>query len=113
MGEGIRGVVLRRTDVGTFVGEIAASELVAVDDAEHTAMDVQVHTKMEIGPIVVTLAIGEKQFGALEEHSLGNTRVLNLGLNDVERVILKVEVDDALSDAVVLVTVLDDRLKEV
>lgn len=76
-------------------------------------MDVQVHTKMEIGPIVVTLAIGEKQFGALEEHSLGNTRVLNLGLNDVERVILKVEVDDALSDTVVLVTVLDDRLKEV
>jgi len=68
---------------------------------------------MEIGPIVVTLAIGEKQFGALEEHSLGNTRVLNLGLNDVERVIFKVEVDDALSDTVVLVGVLDDRLKEV
>jgi hypothetical protein len=113
MSEGISGVVLCGSNVTTFVGEVAASELVAVDDAEHTAMDVQVHTEMEIGPIVVTLSIGKEQFGALEEHSLGNTRVLNLGLNDVERVILKVEVDDALSDTVVLVRVLDDRLKEV
>jgi len=34
-------------------------------------------------------------------------------LDDVERVIVKVEIDDALSDAIVLSWVLDDGLKEV
>ena len=34
-------------------------------------------------------------------------------LDDVERVIVEVEVDDALSDAVVLSWVLDDWFKEV
>ena len=50
---------------------------------------------------------------ALEEDSLWDTSVLNAVLDDVDGVILKVVVEDALADAVVLVGILNDWLLEV
>ena len=50
---------------------------------------------------------------SLEENSLRDSRVLNLWLNDMEGIIIQIEVDDALSDTVVLVLVLNNWLEEV
>ena len=47
-------VVLRLANVSTLVGKVGASELVAVDDAEDTVIDVKVHTEMQIGPVIIT-----------------------------------------------------------
>ena len=84
-----------------------------LDDAEDARVHGQVHAKTKIGPVIVSGAVWEQQFGALKEHALGNARVLNARLDNVDRVIIQVEVDNALSDAVVLIWVLDDGLKEV
>ena len=111
--ERIVRVILSRANVATLVGEVRASELVAVNDTEDTSVDIEVHTEAEIRPVIVTGAIGLGELSALEENSLRDSRVLHTRLDDVEGVILHVEVDDALSDAVVLITVLYDGLKEV
>jgi len=111
--ERIVRVVLGLSNVATLVGVVAASELVAVNDTEDTSVDVEVHTEAEIRPVIVTGAIGLGELSALEENALRDSRVLHTRLNDVEGVILHVEVDDALPDAVVLITVLYDGLKEV
>ena len=50
---------------------------------------------------------------AFEENALGNSRVSNSGLDDVNSVILKVVVDDAFPDAIVLVGVFNHRFLEV
>ena len=50
---------------------------------------------------------------SFQEDSLRNSRVLNFWLDDVESIIIKVEVDDAFSDTIVLVFILNNRLKEV
>ena len=111
--EGILGVVLRGTDVGSLVGVVRASEFVAVNDAEDTVVDVKVHAESEIGPVVITRAVGFAELGALQENALRDTRVLDSRLDDVEGVVIQVEVDDALSDAEVLSGVLHDGLEEV
>ena len=113
MSEGILGEVLSSADVLTLVGVERASELVAVNDAEDTVIDVKVHAESEIGPIVIAGAVRHAELGALQENALGDTRVLNARLDDMEGVIIQVEVDDALSDAEVLSGVLDDGLEEV
>ena len=111
--EGILGEVLSSADVLTLVGVERASELVAVNDAEDTVIDVKVHAESEIGPIVIAGAVRHAELGALQENALGDTRVLNARLDDMEGVVIQVEVDDALSDAEVLSGVLDDGLEEV
>ena len=111
--EGVSRVVLGLTDIGALVGEVAAREFITVHDAEHAAVDVEVHTEAEITPVVVTRAIGLDQLGTLQENALRDTRVGHTRLKDVESIIIEVEVDEALSDAVVLGRVLDDRLEEV
>ena len=111
--EGVVRVVLGCANVGTFVGVVAASELVAVDDAEDTVVDIEVHAEVEIRPVVVTGAIRLGELSALEEDALWDSRVGHARLNDVEGVVLHVEVDDALPDAIVLIRVLYDGLEEV
>ena len=106
-------VVFGSANVGTFVGVVAASEFVAINDAEDTAVDIEVHAESEIRPVIVTGAIGLGKLRTLEEDALRDSRVCYTRLNDVEGVVLHVEVDDALPDAVVLIRVLYDGLKEV
>ena len=106
-------IVLRGANVATLVRVVAASELVAVNDVEDTIIDVEVHAEVEIRPVIVTGAIRLWKLSALEEDALRNSRVGHTRLNDVESVILHVEVDGALPDAIVLITVFYDWLKEV
>lgn len=50
---------------------------------------------------------------SLKEDTLRNTRILNSGLDDVNGIVIKVVVDDALPDSIVLIWVLDNRLLEI
>ena len=70
MREGVLWVVLSWADIDTLVGVVAASELVAVHDAEDTVVNVEIHADAEIGPVVVTGAIGLEQFCAFQENTL-------------------------------------------
>ena len=110
--EGILRVILRCTDVQALVGVVGAGEFIAVDDAEHATVDVEVHSESEIGPVIVA-AVGLEELGAFQENALWDSRVGNARLDDMEGIIVEVEVDDALSDAEVLSGVLDDGLEEV
>ena len=111
--EGVLGIILSRTDVGTLIGIVGASELVTVNDAEDTVVDVEVHTEVEIGPVVVARAVGLAELSTLQEDALRDAGVGDARLNDVESVIIEVEIDDALSNAEVLCRVLDNGFKEV
>ena len=111
--EGICGVILGSTDILTLLGVVGAGELVTVDDAEDTSVDVEVNAESEIGPVVVSGAVRLEELGALQEDALRNSGVGDTRLDDMESVVIKVEVDGALSDAEVLSGVLDDGLKEV
>ncbi len=111
--EQVLGVALGLSDVAALVRIVAAGEVVAVHDAELTRVNIDVHTEAEIRPVIVTRAVRFLEFGALQENALGNSRVLNARLNDVERVIVQVEVDNALPKAEVLLRALNGRLEEV
>ena len=50
---------------------------------------------------------------SLKEDTLRNTRILNSGLDDVNGIVIKVVVDDALPDSIVLIWVLDNWLLEI
>ncbi len=50
---------------------------------------------------------------SLKENSLGDSGVFNSFFNDVECVVVQIVVDDALSDSVVFIGVLDNWLLEV
>lgn len=50
---------------------------------------------------------------ALQEDALGNSRILNLSFQNVQRVVLEIVVDGALAETVVLVGTLDNWLLEV
>jgi hypothetical protein len=50
---------------------------------------------------------------AFQENSLGNTRIFNFRLDDVQCVVFEVVVHYTFTDAVVFVRVLDNRLLEV
>ena len=50
---------------------------------------------------------------SLKENTLRDTRVLNTWLDDVEGIILKIVVEDALSNSEVFVGVFDNRFLEV
>ena len=110
--ERIIGVVLSRANIDSLVGEVGSGELVAVNDAEDAVVHIQVHAELEIRPVVVR-SISLLELGTLEEDALRNTGVGDAWLNDMERIVVQVEVKDALPDAIVLSGVLDDRLKEV
>ena len=70
----ISGVGFGSTDIHTLVGVVRASEVVAVNDAEHTVVDIEVHAKFEIGPIIIlTRAVGLDELGALQENTLRDT----------------------------------------
>ena len=111
--EGILGIVLSSADIRALVSIVGAGELVAVNNAEDTVVDVEVHAEAEIGPVIVSGAIGLAELGTLQENALRDTRVSNTRLNDMEGIVLEIEIHDALSNSVVLCWVLNNWLKEV
>lgn len=79
-----------------------AGEIVAIVDSEDSAVHFQIESEVQILPGVgVESAVVFGDLVALEEDALRDACVLNLGLRDVERVVVEVVVDHALANAVV------------
>lgn len=96
-----------------------ASKVVAVNDTEDALVDAKITTNGQILPgIVVCGLISDGGWGlghdvALQEDALGDARVLDAGLNDVQGVILKIVEHNALAEAVVLIGVFGNGFLEV
>jgi hypothetical protein len=98
----------------TFVGEESPGKVIAVNDSEDSLVDIEVDTNVEIAPdVVFRLIIRVWELVPLQEYSLWNSGVLNSWLDDVDGIIVKIVVYDALSDPVVLVGVLNNWFLEV
>lgn len=112
--EGVIWILLSSVQSDALIVVEATSELIAVYDSEHTAVNVQVETEIEIFPWIWLLGVfWHGNLVAFQKYTLGNTSVLNLVFDDVKRVIIEVVVHSALSDTVVLVGVFDHWLLEV
>ena len=113
MNKWVVGVVLSVADSYALVGVEGAGELVAVDDAEDAAVELDVDADVEVFPGVNLNAVWLGDEVAFQKDALGNSRVLDSGLDDVQCAVFQVVVDDALADAIVFVGVFDDGLLEV
>jgi len=113
-GEFVIWEALGTTQVSSLIGVELASEIVTVDNTEHSAVNIQIHAEAEIGPDVDGIIHAwHGELVALEEDTLWDAGVLNAVLNDVDGVVLKIVVKDALANTVVLVGILYDWLLEV
>ena len=114
MSEQILRVALLGAEDDTLVGIESPGEVIAVDNSENSLVDVEVDANVEVLPnVVFGLVLWVRQLVSLQEDSLRDTGVLDSWLDDVDGVVIKVVVDDALPDSVVLVSVFDNWLLEV
>mmetsp|Transcript_27970 Transcript_27970/g.55067 ORF Transcript_27970/g.55067 Transcript_27970/m.55067 type:complete len:506 (-) Transcript_27970:221-1738(-) len=98
LGEGVQGVGFSFSKINTVVFEEGSGEVVAVCQAEDTAVDAEFSGDEEIVKVdKLVVALGDAV--SLDENALGDTGVLNLGLGNVHRVILQIVVDHALANA--------------
>lgn len=107
------GIVLSVADSYALIGVEGAGELVAVNDAEDAAVELDVDADVEVFPGVNlnTVWLGDEV--AFQKDALGNSRVFDSGLDDVQCTVFQVVVDDALADTIVFVGIFDDGLLEV
>ena len=114
MGKEILWVCLRSTKSNSLIGVEAPCEIITIDDSENSLVDVEVNTNIEVAPdVVLGLVLGVWQLVSLQENALWDSGVLNSRLEDVDGVIVEVVADDALSNSIVLVGVLNDWLLEI
>jgi len=97
----------------TLVRVEGTGEFVAVVDVENAVVEVDVHADIQVSPGVGLngTRLGNKV--ALEENALRDTRVGDACLQNVDGIVLKVVIHSALTEAVILVLVLNDGLLEV
>ena len=92
--------------------ELITANPLAYNRAKGT--DIEVHADVEVSPgIVLALVMGQWELVSLQENSLGHSGVLNLGLEDVNGVVIEEVVDSALARSEVLVGVFDDWFLEI
>jgi hypothetical protein len=96
----------------TLVSVEGAGELVAVNNAEDTTVEVNISTDLEIAPSegIDWVELGDEV--TLEENTLGDSWVLDTWLEDVNSVIFEVIIDGALAETVVLGGALNNGLLE-
>lgn len=98
----------------SLVGVESSGEVVTIYDSEHSGIDVEVDSNVEMSPgVVLALIIGQWQLVSFQENSLGHSRILNLRFKDVDGVIVEEIVDSALAGSEVFVGVLHNWLDEV
>ena len=90
-----------------------AGIIVTVINADAAAIDADIETNTEVLGHESVHAVGLEDHMALEESTLRNTGVLNLGLSDHDGLVLQEVVYSQVVDAVVLETGLDNCLFEV
>ena len=105
--------VFRGSNVDTLISIEGFGEIITVNNAEYSFVNIEVHSESEIWPIIYYITVWLWKLVSFQEDSLRNSRVLNFWLDDVESIIIKVEVDNTFSNTVVLILVLNNWLKEV
>jgi hypothetical protein len=114
LGEEILWIAFGSVECKSLVSEETSGEFIAVDDSEHSCVNIEVHANVEVLPdVVLGWVRWVWQLVSLHEDTLWNSGVLNSWLNDVDGVIIKVVVDGALSKSVVLIGVFNDWFLEV
>ena len=113
MSEWIIRESLRHTNVKSLVREVSFGEIITVNNSEHSRINIDICAEFKICPVVISRLVWFRQLVSLEEDSLWDAGVLYSALNDVDSVIIKVIVKDALADSVVLIRVFNNRLLEV
>jgi hypothetical protein len=119
MHEGVSGEGLSSTESNSGGGVERASEFIAVNNAENAAVHVKISTNGEVFPgVVVSRSVRGFGWGlgddvAFEEDALGDSSVFNTGLNNVHSVIFEVVEYNALTEAIVLVSILNNGFLEV
>lgn len=91
----------------------SSCKFVAINNAEDTAVEADVLTNTDVFPVVAVNTVHFRHEVSLKEDTLWNARVLNFRLLEVDSVILKVVVESALANAVILVSAFSHRLLEV
>jgi hypothetical protein len=105
VGEQVLWVWLSGVKSGTFSSEEPPGEIITVNNSENSAIDVEIIRQIEIPPVVVFVlwVFWIWELVSLQENSLWDTGVLNLWLNDVDGIIVKVIINDAFSYSEVFV----------
>jgi len=111
--KGIIGESLAVTKGHALICVEASGKLVAIDNAEDSAVEVNVTTDIKVSPVVAFNLAGNWHKMSLQEDALGNSRVGDLRFQNMDGVIIEVIVDDTLAKAVVFVGVLDNWFLEV
>ena len=111
--EGILWVLLWGIQCDSLVGIEALCEIISINDSEHSAVDVEVDSNVKVSPLVgLGFLPWDEHLMTLQENALGDSSVLNSVLKDMQCVVIKVIVDGALADTVVLVGVFNNWLLE-
>jgi len=93
-----------RSETLSFLCVERSCEFVAVIDPENALVDVQIHGKTEITPVVVFCGFAVFRYSvALKENSLGKSSVFIPIFQDVKSVVLEIVQHGALVDAEILV----------
>ena len=114
-GEQVIWIGLGSVEGASLFSKESLGEIITVNNSENSAINVEVLRKIEISPGVVFVlwVFWIWELVSLQENSLWDTGVLNLWLNDVDGIVLKVIVDKTFSNSEILIGVFDYWLLEV
>ena len=105
---------LRGVKWASFVGVESSGEIIAVDDSENSSVHIEVHSNVKVLPdVVLGWILWSWELVSLHEDSLWNSGVLNSWLDDVDGIVIKIVVDSAFSDSVVLIGIFNNWLLEI
>lgn len=109
MSEKIGWISFSSIESNTFVGKESSCEFVTVNNSENSSVDIEILTNIEVAPCVIFgWIIWMRELVSFEENTLWDSRVLNSWFNNVNGVIIKIIVDDALSHSEVLVWIFNN-----
>jgi len=98
----------------TLVGVESSGEIIAVDNSENSSVHIEVHSNVKVLPdVVLGWILWSWELVSLHEDSLWNSGVLNSWLDDVDGIVIKIVVDSAFSDSVVLIGIFNNWLLEI
>ena len=113
-GEKIFWVALRWVKSNSFIGVESSGEVITVNDSENSSVHIEVHSDVKVLPdVVIGWIFWSWELVSLHEDSLGDSGVLNSWLDDVDGVVIKIVVDGALSESIVLIGILNNWLLEI
>jgi len=114
LGEKILWVALRWVKSYSFVGVESSSEIIAVDDSENSSVHIEVHSNVKVLPdVVLGWIFWSWELVSLQEDSLRNSGVFNSWLDNVDGIIIKIVVNGAFSESVVLISIFNNWLLEI